>query len=374
MNWLRHGVYSLFGIGLILSVFLFSVNPAQTAEALKDCTNTSVGFKPRIDMQATDYYPNAEHPDKVNGGLYGEGDNTPPQSHWQKAKAANAAITPRLADGTPAADGKIGLISLGMSNTSSEFYTFQTLIQDSPLKAPAVIAVNGAQASMTANWWAYPTESRDPWINFNQQIQNAGLTASQIQVVWMKLTEMGPKPGADDFPVFAYRLRDEMAVIARRLKQDYPNVQIVYLSSRIYAGYSLSPQSPEPFAYEGGFSNRWLIEDQLNGGPLTGVTYANAPVLLWGPYLWADGLTPNSEGLTWECTDYTDDAVHPSKSGNLKVSQKLLTFFSTDPLAGQWFSLLPAPPETILLMPMLREAPATSKSPTPNATASWIGN
>ena len=160
---------------------------------------------------------------------------------------------------------------------------------------------------------------------------------------------MGPQPGADDYPVFAYRLRDEMAVIARRLKQDYPNVQIVYLSSRIYAGYSLSPQSPEPFAYEGGFSNRWLIEDQINGGPLTGVTYTNAPVLLWGPYLWADGLTPNSEGLTWDCSDYTDDAVHPSKSGNLKVSQKLLTFFSTDPLAGQWFSLLPAPPETILL-------------------------
>jgi hypothetical protein len=81
---------------------------------------------------------------------------------------------------------------------------------------------------MTAYWWAYPDASRDPWVKFNQQIQEAGLTAAQIQVVWMKLTEMNPKPGLDDFPVFAYRLRDEMAVIARRLKQDCPNIQIVY--------------------------------------------------------------------------------------------------------------------------------------------------
>ena len=360
INWIRQAVAPLLGIGLILSVFLFSVNPAQTAESLKDCTIISVGFKPLIDMLATDYYPGPDHADKVNGGLYGNGNNIPPESHWQRAKAANAAILPRAADGKPAADGKIGLISLGMSNTSSEFDMFQEQLQNSTLMDPAVTVVNGAQAAMTAYWWAYPSSSRDPWIRFNQQIQDAGLTAAQIQVIWMKLTEMSPKPGVDDFPVFAYRLRDDMAVIAKRLKQDYPNVQIVYLSSRIYAGYSLSPQSPEPFAYEGGFSNRWLIEDQINGGPVTGITYSNAPVLLWGPYLWADGLNPNSEGLIWECTDLIDDGVHPSLSGNKKVAQKLFTFFTTDPLTAQWFSLLPPPVETTLLMPILSEAPAST--------------
>jgi hypothetical protein len=136
MNWFGQAVTSLLGIGLIFSVFIFSVNPAQTADLLKDCTKISVGFKPLIDMQATDYYPNADHPNKVNGGLYGDGHNIPPESHWQRAKAANAAILPRAADGTPAADGKIGLIALGMSNTSSEFYTFQTAHSEISLESP----------------------------------------------------------------------------------------------------------------------------------------------------------------------------------------------------------------------------------------------
>src|SRR5512139_1055513 len=109
MNWLKQAVAWLCGIGLILSVFLFSINPAQTAAPLKDCTKTSVGFKPLIDMQATDYYPNTDHADKVNGGLYGNGSNIPPMSHRQRAQVATAAILPRDADGNPAAGGKIGL-------------------------------------------------------------------------------------------------------------------------------------------------------------------------------------------------------------------------------------------------------------------------
>lgn len=366
-NWFRSVNVSLIGFTLVLSIFLFSVRPAHSADSLKDCTKTSVGFSPLIEMSGDDYYPNTDHPSKVNGGLYGNGSNNPPESHWQQAQDASAAIIPRDANGNPDAGGRIGLISLGMSNTSSEFDTFMRLIRNYSQKSPAVTAVNGAQPAMTAYWWAYPSATRDPWINFNLQIQNAGLTKAQIQVVWMKLTEMSPKPGSDNFPVFAYRLRDEMAVIAKRLKQDYPNIQIIYLSSRIYAGYSLSPQSPEPFAYEGGFSNRWLIEDQINGGLLTGVSYANAPVLLWGPYLWADGLNPNSEALIWECADFIDDGVHPSKIGNTKVSQKLLTFLTTDPLAAEWFNLPLT--TTPIGTPTSSETPLATNTLTPTAPA-----
>jgi hypothetical protein len=60
-----------------------------------------------------------------------------------------------------------------------------------------------------------------------------------------------------------------------------------------------------------------------------------APLLLWGPYLWADGVTPRQDGLAWLRTDLGD--VHPSESGKKKVAELLLKFFKNDPYARPWF-------------------------------------
>ena len=65
---------------------------------------------------------------------------------------------------------------------------------------------------------------------------------------------------------------------------------------------------------------------------------SGGPVLLWGPYLWADGVTPRKlDGLTWERSDLSQDGVHPSPKGGEKVANLLLTFFKTDADAKRWF-------------------------------------
>ena len=296
-----------------------------------DCSVTSVGLTPLIDMGANDTYHGED------GGLYGNGQNQPPEGHFLKAQEATANIVPRDAQGNPSPNGKIGLVSIGMSNARIEYNVFGHMARD--VKSPNVEVINAAQPGVLAWAWANnPPPKKDPWEVMASVIEQRGLTPEQVQVIWLKEAEDGPKPGVDDFPVYAERLRDDMATIVERVKQDYPNVQIVYLSSRIYAGYSLIPLSPEPFAYEGAFANRWLIQDQINGGGASGVTYENAPVLLWGPYLWADGTNPRSDGLTWNCSDFKGDGVHPDDPATQKVAQMLVDFFTSDPLARTWFT------------------------------------
>jgi hypothetical protein len=130
--------------------------------------------------------------------------------------------------------------------------------------------------------------------------------------------------------------------VARNLRDKFPNLQICYVSSRIYGGYSApGTLNPEPQAYESGFSVKWLIEDQINGDP--GLNYGQltgpvrSPLLLWGAYLWADGINPRSDGLTWLSTDLESDHVHPSAAGEQKTAGLLSAFFAGDATAAPWW-------------------------------------
>jgi hypothetical protein len=318
---------------------------AQAQSSYIDCSITSVGFTPLMDMTASQNYHGEE------GGLYGDGQNQAPETHLRMAYEASLEVVPRGSKGIPTPDGKIGVISIGMSNARAEFGAFVGQSnKDSSKKSDSVVLINGAQPGKVAWRWAYPDPADDPWQVLADTVSLEGLTKQQVQVVWLLEANDGPNPTTDAFPVYAEKLRDDMAVIVKRVKTDYPNVKLVYLSSRIYAGYSLIHLSPEPFAYEGAFSNRWLIQDQMSGGGATGVTYKNAPVLMWGPYLWADGLKPRSDGLIWLCDDLKGDGVHPSDSGQAKVAGLLTDFFTTDPYASYWFTgaaETPTPPELL---------------------------
>ena len=259
---------------------------------------------------------------------------------WQRA----GELRRREQQGHPSDDGKIVLISLGMSNTTQEFSAFKTLADADPNKSPKVVIVDGAQGGQAAYQWAYPQagpNARTPWDVMDQRILAAHVTVPQVQAVWLKQAEIGPSR-LGEFSAHAQSLRDDLAIILRQLKTHFPNLGLAYLSSRIYAGYATTQLNPEPYAYESAFAVRWLIEAQiandpnLNFDPLKGEV--KAPLLLWGPYLWADGIQPRqSDGLVWTRADLGPDGTHPSASGRRKVADILLTFFKTDAGAKAWF-------------------------------------
>lgn len=268
-----------------------------------------------------------------SGGLYLGGSNTPPPAHLANALAEAAQVVPRDAAGLPSANGRIGLVSIGMSNTTHEFAHFERLVDRDPERSTHVYVLTASQGGQDASITANPNSSY--WTTVMNRVTAAGLTPAQVQVAWLKNAHQGP---ANNFPVHAQALQADLETTARNLRTKFPNLRLCYMSSRTYGGYA---SAWEPQAYETGFSVRWAIEKQIGGAanlnwnPAQGAVVA--PLLLWGPYLWADGPTPSLNGQTWLSTDSESDGVHPSAAGERKVALLLRSFFATDATTQSWY-------------------------------------
>ena len=81
----------------------------------------SVGLKPLTEMTAEDRYKGED------GGLYGGGKSEPPAEQLAAARKMTSRIAARDADGNPAPDGAIGLVSISMSNATQEYSLFKQL-------------------------------------------------------------------------------------------------------------------------------------------------------------------------------------------------------------------------------------------------------
>jgi hypothetical protein len=289
---------------------------------------TSVGFKPLIDMTAEDRYKGED------GGLYGGGKNTPPESHQKLAEAESAKIQPLDANGKPSDNGLIGLISISMSNATQEFSMFKRIADADEAKSAKVRVVDCAQGGQAMAEWVSPDAT--PWRNAANILSNAKLNPKQVQVVWIKLANKGPR---GDLQEHGKKLEQDTLAVIQNAKAKFPNLRVAYLSSRIYGGYATGNLNPEPYAYESAFVVRWLLQDQIKGDRELAATGSavKAPVLLWGPYFWADGMNPRSDKLIYTREDLAGDGTHPSEQGRRKVAEQILEFFKTDELAKQWF-------------------------------------
>jgi hypothetical protein len=290
-------------------------------------------FKPLPELGAGEYKG-------FQGGFYPGGKNERPRAHEAAGVALAKQVRPLDAEGKPSADGKIVVMSVGMSNTNQSWAGLMRVARDDSDINPHVKLVNGAQGGMTAAAIQQDTEGagRRYWERVDEILKAAGVTRAQVQAAWIKQADAGPSEG---FPGYARKLEGELANIVRVLHRRFPNLKLVYLSSRTYGGYAKTRLNPEPYAYESGFAVKWLIEKQINGEP--GLNYdarkgkVSAPWMSWGPYLWANASTKRADGFAYEERDFAGDGTHQSASGQAKVGKLLLQFFKTDSTTRPWF-------------------------------------
>ncbi len=296
-------------------------------------------------------------------GLYPGGANLPPAAHAAAAQAAALQIVPRDTAGNPNLEtGKIVMISIGMSNTTHEFSLFERGADLNATRNARLLILNTALGGQAASVIANPAAPY--WNTVTGRVIAAGGDSDQVQVAWLKEANANP---TDPFPGHALTLEANLKSIARNLHDLFPNLRIVYLSSRIYGGYATGSLNPEPYAYESAFSVKWAIEDQITGDPTLNFDPnagpVEAPLMLWGPYLWADGLTPRADGLVWQLSDFEADGTHPAPTGEQKTGDLLTNFFASAPSARNWFDARAG----VTLRSLDAVADATIDSAAPNA-------
>jgi hypothetical protein len=369
----------------VMALALLSLCPVASAQT-QFFSATPIMDMPQPDGTCLTY-------DSFEGGLYENCSDVVPSDHDADGQYIATQIQPLDVNGNPSSTGKVIFVSMGMSNAQNEFAGFLTNASKNRAVNHTTLALsNGAASNQDACFW-YPATGAPSCLstapnNFDRVaklLPARGLSMNQVEVAWLKNAngrqhsyERGCQPtGTLCVPLCdptlsttcvnsvtntdAVNLESELGDDVRAAKQRWPNLKMAFLTSRMWAGYALpSAGSPEPYAYETGFAVKWLIEAQIiqmrTGviDPIAGDLNYNdgtAPWLAWGPYFWADGPNPRSDGLVWcggaktpgpPCNgeqDFAADGQHP-----LSVTKQvgmMLDFFLNSPYTKSWFSATP---------------------------------
>ena len=237
----------------------------------------------------------------------------------------------RLVDnGRPAVspvDGVIGVVCVGMSNANQECGDWiQRLAGEYQGSVdPMVRVVNCAVGGHAIERWIDPSYDPVLWTDcIQRRLQLAGVRPDQDVVLYHKAAnQFTTGSGGAVLPSYPAAGSDyanflaNLTAFSARVKSKFPSVAAVYTSSRSYGGFAGSPGRGEPLSYEEGHAlNTWLAANRT----IDGIWYG------WGPYLWApacaSGIT-NKSGACYDRADYVTDGVHPSLSGEAKISRMI---------------------------------------------------
>jgi hypothetical protein len=327
--------------------------------------------------------------ESFQGGLYENGSNQVPAAHNADGLTFMSQVQPLDASGNPSSNGKVILSSLGMSNAQIEFSSFEAIANDSDaVNHTTLLLWSGAASGQDACYWfpafgapACSPTTENEYDRISDGLTDTGFSNLQVQAIWIDNANgrvhsenRGCQPQGtlcialcdpqikgcvnSDQKTNPLNEEEEFGETLRAAKTRFPDLKLAFFSSRVFGGYALSASDdadPEPFAYQTGFGIKWLIQAQINQistgvvDPVAGdLSYGSAPWVAWGPYFWADGPIPRSDGLVWcngqagpPCNgeiDFSPPGLHLNTTGGNKAGNLLLDFFTTSPYTTPWFN------------------------------------
>src|SRR5260221_3290813 len=201
-----------------------------------DCSVTNLGFTPLNEMGFITYSNSV-------GGLYPNGANTRPPAHESAGMriATNEIVPLNVSGSTDNTNGKIVLLSLGVSNTTQEWASGDNVTHNitnafkyradlDPSKNPQLVIVDGAFGGQDAITWTNPASGNWAMV-ITQRLVTAGVTTNQVQALWLKQALVAPH-NYGSFPGHAQALQGYLAIILRIAKAKYPNLKLAYLTCR----------------------------------------------------------------------------------------------------------------------------------------------
>src|SRR5258708_38360661 len=155
--------------------------------------------------------------------------------------ATNEVVPLNASGSTDTNNGKIVLLSLGVSNTTQEWASgdnvthnitnaFKYRADQDPSKNPQLVIVDGAFGGQDAITWTNPASANWAMV-ITQRLVAAGVTTNQVQALWVKQalagphnyrSVSGPPPG----------LQRYLAITLRGSQTKYPDARISSLHAR----------------------------------------------------------------------------------------------------------------------------------------------
>lgn len=315
-----------------LLLFLFLGN---SIVAQKDCATSNYGLIPLPDLSNQSYRG-------YSGGLYPNGTNQKPSSHFNDLQLQVNSLTTLDSSGMVSAQGKLVMIGVGASNPRTEFNRLIAYADTFKQINPSLKLINtciGGQGIQKIN-----TINDNYWNSAYQALKDSGLNYKQVQLAWVEIDNTA-NPDTS-FPGAPLDLVSEYKALFEVLLIKFPNLKICYISARAYSGFAVPMQGGVgkgllyPRDYLSGWANKFFIENEITGQP--GFIYKGAnrtiPMVTWGSYHWSDGGAPRLDGFALECdSDVGGDGLHLTEKGEWKIGLQMFNFFRNDALAKQWF-------------------------------------
>lgn len=206
----------------------------------KQCQNDSTGLIPISDLEIEF--------NGWSGGLYGNWQNNMPEKHLIDGINIANSILPLDANGFYNADGKIGFISIGMSNCNQFFEAFISKSKNYSDLNESLHLLNCAVGGKDIDRFLDKQDS--VWIIIKNKMLQSNLSNQQVQVIWFlqakHISGIPKGEGIEHISIMYKKFLD----LFRYLKIIFPNLKQIYSSGRDYGGYSDENRgNPEPYAY-----------------------------------------------------------------------------------------------------------------------------